>query len=122
MYHSLRDAVRGWRKSAAHGSRGHRLAGFAGGALLGLAALTPPVATAVGLRRRRRRTALLGLAGWAGIAGARLATDQLLPGPRRDAPLVPLGLAGLAAITVRSTLDRARGGAFWRGRRYPYAE
>jgi hypothetical protein len=121
MYASLADAVRGWRKNAAHGIRGHRLGSFAAGGLLVLAALTPPVAAVVGLRRRDRGLVARGALGWAAVAAARLGTNDLLPGPRRDAALTPLGLAGLGLITVRSALDRATGGAVWRGRRYPHA-
>ncbi len=121
MYASLGEAVRGWRKNAAHGIRGHRLGSFVAGVLLSLAALTPPTAVLVGLRRRDRRLLLRGALGWAAVAGARVGTNDLLPAPRRDAVLTPLGLAGLGAITVRSALDRATGGAVWRGRRYPHA-
>ena len=121
MYASLADATRGWRKNAAHGIRGNRLGSFAAGVLLSLAALTPPAATLVGLRRRDPGLTARGALGWAAVAAARLGTNDLLPAPRRDAVLTPLGLAGLGLITVRSALDRATGGAVWRGRRYPEA-
>ena len=122
MYRSLGEALAGWRKSASHGIRGHRLAGAGAAVLLATAALTPCAALVLGIRRRRMRPALLGAVGYGALVGARLASGTLLPGPRRDAPLLPLGLCGIAVVTLRSTLDRARGGPVWRGRRYPQAE
>jgi hypothetical protein len=121
MYADTVDAVRGWRKSAAHAVRGHAASAALGAVLLAAAAATPPLALAGGLRRRDARLAGLGAAGWAGLAAARLAIGRFVPAPPAEAALMPAGLLALAGVALRSVAERRRGGAVWRGRSYPFA-
>jgi hypothetical protein len=121
MYRTLAEAIAGWRKSAAHGVRGHRLLAAAGGAFLVVGGGGPVLALLAGARRRDRRLAAAGAAGWAAAAAMRLTGRRLCPGPAVEALAAPAGIVGLGAVVVRSALDRRRGGPIWRGRRYPFA-
>jgi chlorobactene glucosyltransferase len=121
MYADTAAAVRGWRKGAAHAVRGHAASAALAAAVLALAAATPPLALAGGLRRRDPRLAALGAAGWGGMAAARLAVGRFVPAPAAEAALAPAGLLALAGIALRSVAERQRRGAVWRGRAYPFA-
>ncbi|HZG34987.1 MAG TPA: glycosyltransferase family 2 protein [Gaiellaceae bacterium] len=112
MYEGLRELWRGWRKNAsaglAHGSAWPALA-------LATAGAAATVAPAVALVRGPR---LLGAAAVVGQAVARADVAAVVPAPLRTWPAFPLGVLFLCAVSLRSTLDRLRGGVEWRGRRY----
>ena len=74
-------------------------------------AVAPWVALARGPRA-------LGAAGVAGQLLARADVEPVVPAPRRFWPTLPLGVVVVCLVSLRSSLDRLRGGVEWRGRRY----
>ncbi len=111
MYHGLGELWRGWRKNSSVGiSRSPALAG-AGAASALVLAFAPAWLTLRGPRA-------LGLAALTLQLASRAAVDGLAPTPRRYWLTLPTGMAFLAAVSLRSTLDRLNGGVEWRGRRY----
>ncbi|HXH89893.1 MAG TPA: glycosyltransferase [Gaiellaceae bacterium] len=112
MYEGAGELWRGWRKNTSVGlarsSAGLAAAGAVGGAV---ASVAPLVALARGPR-------LLGLAGVVAQLLARADVDPIAPSPRRYWATLPLGALFLSLLSLRSSLDRLRGGVEWRGRRY----
>ena len=79
--------------------------------------VVPPVAIAVGLRRRHLWTAALGAGAWGTISATYAPMLRFYGLPVRQAPALP----AIAALYAGMTLDRARrhyrgGGAAWKGR------
>ncbi|HEY1480250.1 MAG TPA: glycosyltransferase family 2 protein [Gaiellales bacterium] len=121
MYHGHRELWRGWRKNAAYGLPGGAPVALAGAAAAAIGAFAPPLALAVGLRRRDRGLAALGATGLGALVALRASDTRTAPTPVAYAATAPLGLAWIAAVTLVAALDRRRGGSRWRGRRYPFA-
>jgi hypothetical protein len=121
LYHGVGEMWTGWRKNASFGVAGGPLKAAAGALAVIALALAPPVALALGLRRRRAGLALLGGVGWAMQAALQRMAAGGAPAPALLAPTMPLGLAFMGAAALRSAADRMGGGPVWRGRRYPDA-
>jgi chlorobactene glucosyltransferase len=122
MYRGAREVWQGWRKNASFGAAGSPAKGLVGGLVVGGLGLAPPLATAVGLRRREPRLIRRGLAGLVAQAALQRLIGDIAPTPRRYALTVPVGAAVLGAAAVRGALERMAGrGPEWRGRRYPGA-
>jgi chlorobactene glucosyltransferase len=121
MYHGHRELWRGWRKNAAYGLPGGAPAAFAGAAAAALGAGVPPLALALGRRRRDRRLLWSGGLGLAALILLRASDRHTAPTPLAYAPTAPLGVAWIAAVTFVAALDRVRGGPRWRGRTYAFA-
>jgi chlorobactene glucosyltransferase len=121
MYHGHRELWRGWRKNAAYGLPGGAPAALAGAAAAALGAGVPPLALALGRRRRDRRLLWSGGLGLAALILLRASDRHTAPTPLAYAPTAPLGVAWIAAVTFVAALDRVRGGSRWRGRTYAFA-
>jgi glycosyltransferase involved in cell wall biosynthesis len=121
MYHGHAELWRGWRKNAAYGLPGGPLVAAVGATLLLAGTLAPPAALVAGLRRGDGRLAGWGAGGLAALLGLRLAGQPFAPTPLVYVAAAPLGLLWLVAVTAVAAVDRATGGARWRGRRYAHA-
>jgi hypothetical protein len=112
MYHGLAELWHGWRKNTSVGiSERSPAVGVLAAALGAALAVGPWLA----LRGETRR---LGAAGIALQVVARLEIERFAPTPPRYRLTLPLGCLFLAATSLASSVDRLRGGAVWRGRRY----
>ena len=112
MYEGLAELWRGWRKNTSVGlARGSAWAALAG-AVGGLGAVAGPL---LALARGPRA---LGAVALAAQLVARADVAPVVPTPRRHWLALPLGVVFLCAVSLRSSLDRLRGGVEWRGRRY----
>ncbi|MEE8601708.1 glycosyltransferase [Euzebya tangerina] len=84
--------------------------------LLALLYLAPPLGLLVGLARRDRGLVRLGALGYGAATIGRAFTASRTGGRVVDAPLHPLSIGTLAALTVRSFDRRRRGLLTWKGR------
>ena len=113
MYEGLDELWRGWRKNTSVGlARGSAWPAFAAAVVGAAAAVGPWVALVRGPRGA-------GAVGVLGQLAARIDVHAVTPAPRRYWPTLPLGVLFLCVVSLRSSLDRLRGGVDWRGRRYP---
>jgi hypothetical protein len=121
MYDTPAELLAGYRKSlwAAFGPRGAPLtlrAAAAGGAwaMLGAAAVVPPIALAVGPDRATR---LIGLLGYAAGVGNRALVARRTGSPVwPDSAAHPASVAALIVLSADSLIAHAAGRTSWKGR------
>lgn len=122
MYHDVSEMWRGWRKNAAFASTGDPTKGLVPALVLATLGVAPIVSAISGIRRRDRRLAALGAAGFAAQCAVQRLADPIVPTAARYAPTLPVGTTFMAAAALRGAVDRLSGrGPLWRGRRYPDA-
>ncbi len=112
MYEGARELWAGWRKNTSVGlARGSAPLALAGAVVGSAVSVAPTLALLRGPRR-------LGAAGLLLQFVARADVDEVAPSPRGYWATLPLGSLFLALVSLRSSLDRLRGGVEWRGRTY----
>lgn len=122
MYRGMSGLWRGWSKNAGFGVRGGAVAALASAVGLGVLAVAPPTATAVGLVGRQRGLAAIGAVGWIAQAALHALARPAVQTRGALAPAFPLGMTFLSAVALRGSVRRAGGGGtIWRGRRYVIA-
>lgn len=113
MYEGVAELWAGWRKNTSVGlARGSAPLALAGALLGTVLSLAPALALVRGPRGLGAVGVLLQLV-------ARADVDEVAPSPPAYWTTLPLGSLFLALVSLRSSLDRLRGGVEWRGRRYP---
>jgi chlorobactene glucosyltransferase len=128
MYTSLPDLWEGLSKNAVEvaGSAKRAVLASLGTALVAwLAVLLPSAAllhlAGAGLRGAAMLPAVLALLGSGALCAVQVGAARYFRIPLWYGLLFPLGITAVAAITLQSVLDHARGNIHWKGRRYPAA-